>query len=69
MIGGSVVHSFGMQETLRVVGIDRHGRVVSCLLLEPHRLARLRGTAWVLELPAGEPYPVPGSALRVSAST
>ena len=69
LIGGAIVHSFGMLEALRVVGIDRTGCVLSSLLLEPRRIARLKGAAWVLELPVGEPYPVPGSRLRAAATT
>jgi hypothetical protein len=58
-----------MLETLRVVGIDRTGCVLSSSLLEPRRLARLNGAAWVLELPVDESYPVPGSRLRAAVST
>ena len=49
------VHTFGMRFELDLVFLDRHGR---CLAVQrrvpPRRLARHRGAAAVLELPAAE---------------
>ena len=69
LIRGAVVHSFGMQEAIGVVGIGRTGVVISCRRLEPYRVAILRGAVWVLELPDNETHPAVGSRLRVAVCT
>lgn len=62
------MHGFGMEEALDIAGIDAAGRVLSTRRLQPGRVARLTGAAWVLEVPAGEPLPPAGSMLQIGVS-
>jgi uncharacterized membrane protein (UPF0127 family) len=48
------VHTFGMRFPLDLVFLDRDARPLAvCLCVPPHRLARHRGAAAVLEIPSG----------------
>ncbi len=62
------MHGFGMKEALDVAGIDAAGRVLATRRLQPGRVTRLAGAAWVLEVSAGEPLPPVGSSLQIEAS-
>lgn len=50
----SSVHTFGMRFTLEVVFLDSGGSVLTRRRTPPWRLARHRGAAAVLELPAAD---------------
>jgi hypothetical protein len=65
LIRTKLVHGFGMDEPIRVVGIDSIGRVNATGLLEPRRVLFLRGASWTLELPWREPVPARGSRVGV----
>jgi len=54
-----------MREPLRVVFLDRAGRVRRVGLLPPHRVLWDPGAVWVIELPLARPPPEPGMGLRV----
>ncbi len=58
------VHTFGMRFELDLVFLDRHGRPLAVQRrVPPRRLARHRGAAAVLEVPADEggEFPAPGA--------
>lgn len=61
------VHSVGVAQSLRVVGIDRHGTVQEQQILDPRRLLRIPGVVWVLELPIDDPHPEIGERLDIYA--
>ena len=61
----SSVHSFGMASPLRLVGLDADMTVQENRALDPNRIAYLRGSRFVLELPLEEDYPEEGAQLAV----
>lgn len=69
LMAGSSAHSFGMAEPLRVVGIGAEGRILSSVWLAPSRVVWIRGSRWILELPATHPPPPHGASVRGVAST
>ena len=69
LIRGSAVHSFGMREPISIIGIDETGKIVARRILQPHRLARLRGAVWILELPVQERLPALGATVAILANS
>ena len=57
-----------MAEPIRVVGIDGAGRVMSTRLLEPARVVWIRGSRWIVEMPAAHPAPPRGALVTGVAS-
>lgn len=54
-----------MREPLRVVSLDRGGRVRRVGLLLPRRVLWDPGAVWTIELPVSRPLPPMGMVLRV----
>jgi hypothetical protein len=59
------VHSFGMMSAVKVVGLDANLMVRESRVLNPNRIAYLRGSRFVLELPADADAPEEGAQLEV----
>lgn len=61
------VHAVGLTEHLCVVGLDKDGVVLRRKTLCPGKLLRIRGAAWVLELPIDDSGPAVGDRLKLYA--
>lgn len=59
----SSVHGFWLRESVWLVGLDDHRIVTEVRLLPRRRLAWLRGTRWILELPRHTSLPTVGDRL------
>lgn len=65
LIATRSVHSFGMISAVQVVGLDADLRVRESRVLNPNRIAYLRGSRFVLELPADADAPEEGARLEM----
>ena len=66
LIDTRTVHTFGLKESIGVVGIDEHLTVVAAAKLEPNHVVWFRKARYILELPADFDLPRVGSALEMS---
>lgn len=63
LLPGWSVHGIGLATPLRVVGIERSGRVADVVELPPGTVRIIWRARWMLELPDGEPAPAAGSQI------
>lgn len=59
----SMVHGFWLRQPVWLVGLDDHRLVTEVRLLPRRRLAWLRGSRWIMELPGDAPLPTVGDRL------
>lgn len=65
LIETSTVHTFGVSAPLLLIGLDSDLTVKESRVLDPNRIAHLRRSRFILELPYDEDYPEPGATLTV----
>lgn len=63
LIQTSSVHGFWLREPVWLVGLDDGFIVTEVRLLPRRRLAWLRGSRWIVELPRDAPVPMVGDRL------
>jgi len=66
LIRARSVHTFGLDQPLRLVGLDREMRVVDTRTLLPNRVAYFGTASFILELDENAMTPRPGTLVEVS---
>jgi len=61
------IHTWGMRQPIRVIGIDASGVVIATAVVGPRSVVRWKVARWILELPEGVPPPPIGHACTVLA--
>jgi hypothetical protein len=61
------IHTWGMQEPIRAVAVDRSGIVIATVIVGPRSVVRWRDARWILEVPPGVPPPPIGHVCTVLA--
>lgn len=66
LIDASSVHTFGMDEAIAVIGLDREMRVIATRIVAPNRVVWLRGASRILEIPDDISIPPVGLQLGLA---
>ena len=61
------IHTWGMRQPIRVIGIDASGVVIATAVVGPRSVVRWTAARWILEVPEEVPPPPIGHACTVLA--